>query len=269
MPVIDKCDCRDLDAGVSEGLAHHPGRRGCGEVVVALYAIERNGFFVAFFFSSCKFAKLLPLCRGSVIPLACAATTRLFLKRDVQHANVPREKRQEFTMISLNNLIEFVFSIVELFTDGSAGKPPDSGVATHLVLVWNELDGLQRLWLIVLMLMYVVFILGHTSWRLGDSAFSYFNINIWVSSGRLIILGSRQSCKCRRREVIARASVGQLDGFNLTFVLVMNFRFRLVGLDKPRVRSFRLRGGPFPRSLTRTRVIFTVTYMSIGQLLVR
>lgn len=48
-------------------------------------------------------------------------------------------------MVLLDLFVEFVFTIVQLLADSTAGKPPQRSVAPNLMLIWNQLNGVQRL----------------------------------------------------------------------------------------------------------------------------
>jgi hypothetical protein len=48
-------------------------------------------------------------------------------------------------MVFLDLFVELILAIVQLLAHRASGEPPDSGVSSDLMLVRNELDGVQRL----------------------------------------------------------------------------------------------------------------------------
>lgn len=66
-------------------------------------------------------------------------------------------------MISLNSFVKLILPIVELFADSSTRETPQRRVTTDLVLVRDELNGLEGLLDVLLMVMGMIFNVAGTS----------------------------------------------------------------------------------------------------------
>jgi hypothetical protein len=141
--------------------------------------------------------------------------------------NIPRKKRQQITVVPLDSLVKLIFPIVELLTDSPSRESPEGGVATNLMFIRNELDGLKRLLRVMLMVMDVVFIMAHDLWlfkRLGCHCDFFLNNSAFFTLFRDEITafqGERLTGR-HRGNAIGR------------FILLMDgLRLRLVGFDEP------------------------------------